>query len=448
MNKLFIALLATSSLFLNSQVNAENDIPYTLNFSQALELAMSHDQDLQAAEYAYQSALATRGLSKSALLPQLNFSAFTRQTEQETENSSSTLIPDGKIDFGTDGYNLSLSQTIYNHSLYKKLQQTDMTIAAATASIEAARQDLIIRLASSYFNVLGAQDNLKFATAEKEAIEKQLEQSKKRFEVGLIAITDVKEAQASYDTSVAQEIDAQNILAAQFEALAVILGTYTTSISAMIEDIPLVIPEPADIQKWTDNAIENNLALKAAQYNYQATQKQVDADQSEHYPYLDLTAQHQYSSPDGGRFAPSDSTDTAISLNLVVPIYSGGFTSAKHRQSIALKEQARSQKEKAQRQALQQTRDAYLGVTSTMAQVKALKQALLSSQAAHEATQAGFEVGTRTAIDVLSTLREVYRSERDYARARYNYVINTLKLKQAAGILTMNDGQGINTFLH
>lgn len=119
MNKLFIALLATSSLFLNSQVNAENDIPYTLNFSQALELAMSHDQDLQAAEYAYQSALATRGLSKSALLPQLNFSAFTRQTEQETENSSSTLIPDGKIDFGTDGYNLSLSQTIYNHSLYK-----------------------------------------------------------------------------------------------------------------------------------------------------------------------------------------------------------------------------------------------------------------------------------------------------------------------------------------
>ncbi len=447
MKKIFFSVVTASCLSFSLPLHAQEDTPHTFNFSQALELATSHDQDLQAAEFTYQSSVAGRGLSKAALLPQLSLSAFVSHTEQETAKSASTLIPNGTIDFNTNGYNLSLSQTLYNHKLYKKLQQTDMAIASATATVEAARQDLIVRLATAYFNALGAKDNLKFATAEKEAIGKQLEQSKKRFEVGLIAITDVKEAQASYDTSVAQEIDAQNILSAQFEALAVILGTYTTNISPMIEDIPLLIPEPTDMLKWTESAEQNNLALKAAQYDFQASQKQVDADQSEHYPYLDLVAQHNFNSPDGGRFAPTDSTDTAITVQLTIPIYSGGSTSAKHKQSVALKEQARSLKEKAKRQTLQQTRDAYLGVTSTIAQVKALKQALLSNQAAHEATQAGFEVGTRTAIDVLSTLREVYRAERDYARARYNYVINTLRLKQAAGTLSMDDGQSINSFL-
>lgn len=445
MIKKILGVSTAVCLFFSTQVHTKDTIASTLNFSQALQLAVVHDQDLQAAEFAYQSSLASRGISKAALLPQLNLSAFSNHTEQETENSS--VFPNGTSSFESDGYSLSLSQTLYKHSLYKTLEQTDMSIAAALATLEAARQDLIVRLATAYFNALGAQDNLKFATAEKESISKQLEQSKKRFEVGLIAITDVKEAQASYDTSVAQEIDAFNILSAQFESLAVILGSFTTHITPMIDDIPLLIPEPADVTKWTDNALENNLNLITANYSYLASQKQVAADQSEHYPYLDLVAQHDYSSSDGGRFA-SDSTDTAITVQLTIPIYSGGSTRAKHKQSIALKEQSRSLKEKAKRQTLQQTRDAYLGVTSSIAQVKALKQALLSTQAAHEATQAGFEVGTRTAIDVLSTLREVYGAERDHARARYNYVINTLRLKQAAGILNVNDGQHINSFLN
>ncbi|VAW65042.1 Outer membrane channel TolC (OpmH), partial [hydrothermal vent metagenome] len=301
----------------------------------------------------------------------------------------------------------------------------------------------------AYFDALGAQDDLRFATAEKEAIGKQLEQSKKRFEVGLIAITDVKESQASYDTSVAAEIDSQNVLAAQFEALAVILGEYTTNIQPLAEAFTPSLPEPANMQDWSDSALENNLALKTAQFSFQAAQKQVDADYSEHYPTLDLVASHQFSSPDGSIFRgfASDTTSTSVTVQLNVPIYSGGTTSTKTRQSVALKDRARALKEKARRQTLQQTRDAYLGVTSTIAQVHALKQALISTQAAQEATQAGFEVGTRTAIDVLTTLRDVFRAERDYARSRYNYLINTLQLKQAAGTLTMQDGAAINNFL-
>jgi len=441
MKKLFFGIVTGTCLLLNFSAYAVED---AIDFSQALKLALSNDQDLQAAEFQYQSSVEGRGLSKAALLPQLNLTAFTSRKDEETENSS--FFADNSQSFSIDGYQLTLTQALYNHSFYKKLQQTDMSIASATATIESARQDLIVRLATAYFNALGAQDNLKFAIAEKESIGKQLEQSKKRFEVGLIAITDVKEAQASYDTSVAQEIDAQNILSAQLEALAVILGHHTKNIAPMRDEISLSIPEPADISKWTESAQQNNLALKAAQFNFQASQKQVHADLSEHYPFLDLIASHDYSSSDGGNF-DGDSTDTRITVQLTVPIYSGGLTSAKKKQSVALKEQARSLKEKAKRQALQQTRDAYLGVTSTIAQVKALKQALLSNQSAHEATQAGFEVGTRTAIDVLTTLREVYRAERDYARARYNYVINTLRLKQAAGTLSTSDGDSINGFL-
>jgi len=445
--KSIIGIISATCLLFQLQVHAESSINEQLNFSAALDLAIIHDQDLQAAEFLYQSVLDIRDQSQSALLPQINLSVFSGRTEQDITNSSNTIIINQSNSFNNDGLTLTLNQSIYNHKFYKQLQQTDDRIAAATATVESERQSLIVRLARAYFNVLGARDNLKFADAERDAIQRQLEQSKKRFEVGLIAITDVKETQASFDTAVSQAINAQNILSSQLEALGVILGVYDPRISPMIEDIPLTIPEPADMKQWTDSALKNNLSLKASEFNYQAAKSQMAIDKSGHYPFLNLNAQHRNSNTSGGRFGASDITDTSLTLQLTVPIYTGGFTSAKLRQSTSLKEQARAIKERTRRQTLQQTRDAYLGVTSTIAQVKALKQALLSTQVAHEATQAGFEVGTRTAIDVLSTLREVFRAERDYARARYNYVINTLSLKQASGTLTIDDGKRINNFL-
>ncbi len=446
MKPLYLGLLLSGlcSFYSQGMMAAE-----PINFSEALQLALDNDLDLQSAEFSYQSSLSTRNLSRSALLPQINASFYTRNTEEETSNSSNpAFIANGTTEFDTDGYSITLNQTIYNHANYKKLEQTDLTIAAATATYEAAQQDLIVRLAEAYFNVLGAQDNLKFAQAEKEAIGKQLEQAKKRFEVGLIAVTDVKESQASYDISVAQEIDANNTLSASLEALAVILGDYHPNLTPMQETIPLSTPQPAVIDEWTSSAKLNNLAYKAAKYSFQAADKQADADFSAHYPQLDLTAQRSFVDPEGSSFITAESTDTTLTLQLTVPIYSGGATSAKHKQSVALKEQARAEQNKALRQAIQQTRDAYLGVQSSIAQVNAFKQALASTQIAHEATQAGFEAGTRTAIDVLTALREVYRAERDYARARYTYVTSTLRLKQAAGTLTLEDGHNINQLLN
>ena len=288
-------------------------------------------------------------------------------------------------------------------------------------------------MAEAYYNILGAQDNLKFTEAEKSAIGQQLEQTKRRFDVGLIAITDVKESQAQYDIAVAQEISARNQLANYYAALRSIIGEKPKAIKPLINDIPLLPPEPADIDQWVETALKNNLALRAAQFTFEAAQKQVSIDRAGHYPSLDLSIQHTDSTVDGDDQAFSsysrDSTDTSISLQLTVPIYSGGFTNAKVKQSIASKEQARALRDKAHRQTEQQSRDNYRGVTTAIAEVKAYKQALISTQTAYEATQAGFDVGTRTAVEVLAALREQYRSERDYARARYQYILNLLTIK-------------------
>lgn len=422
-----------------------------LDFLQALEKAETSDPDILAAEFNFQAVEATHGQSLSALLPNINLSVFETQNDSETSNSSNLLFPNTSSEYDSSGYTLSLTQSIYNHSLYQKLKQTNLNIAGETANINAARQSLILRVAEAYYNILGAQDNLKFTEAEKSAIGQQLEQTKRRFDVGLIAITDVKESQAQYDIAVAQEISARNQLANYYAALRSIIGEKPEAIKPLISDIPLLPPEPADIDQWVDTALKNNLAQRAAQFTFEAAQKQVNIDRAGHYPSLDLSIQYNDSSIDGDDQAFSsssrDNTDTSISLQLTVPIYSGGFTNAKVKQSIASKEQARALRDKALRQTEQQCRDNYRGVTTAIAEVKAYKQALISTQTAYEATQAGFDVGTRTAVEVLAALREQYRSERDYARARYQYILNLLRLKQATGTLTKNDVVKVNQWL-
>jgi len=418
-----------------------------LDFLQALELAEKSDPEILAAEFEYQAMLETRAQSKSALLPTIQLSVFTSRAKQETKNSSQpAVIPDGSISFDTDGYSLSLSQSIYSHGLYKQLQQTDINIALSTAEINAQRQVLMLRVAEAYFLVLGSEDNLRFARAEKKAIGQQLEQTQKRFDVGLIAITDVKESQAQYDVSVAQQIDAQNKRAVNLESLRSLVGEMPASLKPLSVDMPLIIPQPNNMEKWVETGKQNNLSLQAAKLSYDVANKQIDINKSDHYPYLGLSVQHDYRSPDGGKLY-SDSKDTSVSLQLTIPVYSGGLTSAKTRQAVLQAEQFRALRDKAYRQAIQEIRESYLGVTTSIAQVKAFKQSLISTQAAHEATQAGFEVGTRTAVDVLASLREQFRSERDYAKSRYTYVLNLLKLKSAAGILSKQDVVQVNRWL-
>ena len=418
------------------------------DFLQAFNLAEKSDPDLQAAEYNYQSILEVRSQSKSSLLPQLGLNVYVRHDQSDISNSSDpVLMPNEKQSFNTDGYSFSLTQSLYEHGLYLQLEQADLTIAVATVELERERQALIMRVAKAYYDVLAAQDNQKFARAEKNAIEHQLEQAQKRFDVGMIAITDVKEARAQYDIAIAQEIIADNKVSTAHEALKVLIGEIPEDLHNLAENIPLITPEPVDINMWVDSAKKNNLALKSAAYAVELAQKQVDINRSGHYPSLNLQVSHNYSSPDGGYSVVRDSTDTIAVLELNVPLYSGGITSSKTRQAVAEVNKNKSLHDKSLRQAVQQVRDSYLGVNASIAQVNALKQALISTQTAYQATRAGFQAGTRTAVEVLAVLREQYRAERDYAQTRYDYILNILSLKQAAGILSKQDVIQINQWL-
>ena len=403
-------------------------------------LARDNDPQLKVADATRLAEAETKDQSVALLLPTITLSGNTDNVSSETKNSS--FFPAVKEDYNSKGYSLNITQPVYHHDFWVGLRQADATVAQAEADYGVAKQDLIIRLASRYFDLLAAQDNLDFARAEKQATTRQLEQAKQRFEVGLIAITDVHEAQAQYDLTVAQEISAENSLANAREALQEITGQYEQSPAALRNDIPLLTPSPADIEQWVNKARQQNLTLKSAQYASEVASEEINRQRAGHFPTLDIVAS-RVNRDTGGLTGRVNDTDT-ISLQLNVPIFAGGAVSSRTRQAAYRADAAKQSLRQARRAVIRQTRNAYLGVIADISRVNALKQAVVSTAKANEATQAGFEVGTRTIVDVLVSQRELFRAKRDYKRSRYDYILNTLRLKQAAGTLSQADIEAID----
>jgi outer membrane protein len=413
------------------------------NLREIYQLAKTNDPQYKAAQAAYLADSEVRAQARSVLLPQLNATIF--KTDNEFELIAPA--PSTTTDYETDGYTLTLNQTIYHHDYYLQLNQADAQVAAATAQLRDAEQALVLRVAQNYFDVLAAIDNQVFARAEKKAISEQLQQAKQRFNVGLTAITDVHEAQARYDQAVAQDIVAENQLAISLEALRELTGTAHKDLQALGESNPLVIPEPQEVKQWVDMALAQNLPLLVAQKNLEIARDEVSRQRAGHYPTLDLVAQKSSIDSTSPLAMYEEGEDTSISLQLNIPLYSGGNTSSRTREAAYRYQQAKENFESARRETERLARNAYLGVVANISQVTALKQALASSQIALEATQAGFEVGTRTAVDVLDSQRELFLAKRNYARARYDYILETLRLKQAAGLLKEQDLLQINNWL-
>lgn len=420
---------------------------HALDLVETLTRAEKHDAQMQVALADYMAVQENSGISQSALLPQISFRAFI--AENSTEITNSTTLPDSDTDFSTDGFSLSLNQVIYNQQFWNTMDQSDALIAQAAAIYASARQDLIIRATTAYFIVLGAQDNLEFARAEKESAARQLEQSTERFNVGLIAITDVHEAQANFDSAVAQEILAVNTLDNSKESLRVIINDPLDELKPLVEEFPLKGPEPADINEWQTQALAENFDLKAAMANLQAAKDGYDSSKAGHYPTVNLRADYSSESADGNALGLGgrDTESTNVILSLDVPLYEGGSTSAKTRQSAAEVDGAQALVDQQRRLTIQESRTAYLGVQTAISSVKAYKQVLKSSKTALEATQAGFDAGTRTSVDVLVVEGSLYDSERNYARSKYDYLLSVLELKRAAGTLTAMDIKDINQWL-
>ena len=393
------------------------------------------------AQSQYESAQLSLPQAQSANRPQVNLSAHTTY-----DDSGNTLTSD---DTQTSyGYSLSLSQSLYNSETTSQVNAVEASVRQAEAQYRAALQDLIIRVTEAYFNILSAQDTVAFAEAEKNAIGRQLEQAQKRFEVGLIAITDVKEAQASYDASVASEISANNSLNNAREALQLIIGqTLDTPLSTLGDEVQLLIPQPEDRNAWITQAQKNNLTLLSAEAALQAAAENRNVATAGGKPTVNLVASYTDTEIDSDNNGDFSTDDLRLSVQFKMPLYTGGYTSSNIKQAEADFRTAQNNLMFQKRTVTQLTSTAYLSIVSGISQVNALQQALASSTAALEATQAGFDVGTRTSVEVLNSLRETYRSKRDYASARYSYLVNTLKLKQAAGLLNDDDLKAINQWL-
>jgi outer membrane protein len=413
-------------------------------------LAERYDPEIRAAYADFRAVEQQVPQNWANLLPQISGTASESYSDGEITVEG---LPTREFDGDSTGFEIRATQTIYNHAYWQRLSQANINAAQAEADYSAARQDLIVRIATAYFNVLAAIDSLAFAEAERKSVEQQLEQTKQRFEVGLIAITDVKESQAQYDQAIAQEIEAQNTLSTTREALWTIVNSYPEQLKTLSEQMPLLQPEPADKQQWVDKALVENLSLIAADFARKSAQQEVDIQRSGHYPTIELSARRNYSEDEETAFGTivqdeaTDTTRTTVMLSVNVPIFSGGGTHARVKEAVFRRDATRERYEATRRQVIQRTRDAYQNIAADISRVNALKQALVSSEAAYEATLAGYEVGTRNSVEVLTALRNVFAAKRDYAQTRYNYVLDLLRLKQAAGNLRMADLKEINRWL-
>ena len=408
-------------------------------------LAERNDPNYQQVISKHRAALESRPQARSQLLPSLDITANTKRNNQDI-TSSSTFGSDGEIDFNSHGYSLNLSQPLFHRDRFIALSQADSEIKESEAKLAKAQQDLIVSVSEAYFNVLRSVDNLEFTKIEVESLSRQLEQANQRFEVGLSAITDVQEAQAGHDLAVAQKIQAINGIDNAKEEIRELTGEYIDEFDGLGENITLIKPVPEDISSWADLSIEQNLDISAANFALETARKEIKKQYAGHLPTVDIVASHGYDST-GGRFGSTRTDRSSIGLELNVPIFSGGFVSSKTREAYEQYNFAMHYLEKARRTAQRNTREAYLGVISGISQVNALKQAVISSETALTATEAGFEVGTRTAVDVVASQRTTSKARRDYSNAKYNYILNTLKLKRSAGTLSPDDLNLINAWL-
>ena len=416
---------------------------YALDLVQIYELGLQNDPQLRGIRAERDSVREYRPQALAQLRPLLSASGDVNRTHSNVRSSPNDA---NDSTYNKTVLSLSLSQPLYRKDYWIQLQQSDNQIAQAEANYVTEQQSLIMRVAQAYFDVLSAQDTLGFAQAETKAILRQLDQAQQRFDVGLIAITSVHEAQAAYDKARADEILAENEQDDAWEALHEIIGDSEKSLASLASDLPLNMPIPDVIEEWSEAALKQNPKLVALRSATTVARQNIELQRSGHYPTLALVGTHALSRSDAS--GASDIDSSGIGLQLNIPLYSGGGTASRTRQAHFDFEKVRQNLDKERRAVKRQVRDAFRGVASSISRVNALKATTVSAKSALEATEAGFEVGTRTMVDVLAEQRNLYRARRDYSYVRYDYILNGLRLKLAAGGLSREDLEKINPWLN
>ena len=433
----FLALGATLALW-GGQAIAQ---PYSL--LQVWQMALERDPVYAAAQASRNAAQEKVPQARALLLPFL-----TASTGAELDNTRNTSLDESRSS-RRGVWAVTLTQPIIDIGQWEKLKQSQFQVQSADLAVQLAWQDLMLRVAQAYFNVLVTQDTLKTLDAQRKAINNQLDAARKGFELGSATIADTYEAQARLDLITANEIQARNALQVSLDQLQRIINERPATLAGLSNDITLPPPEPAHITNWTDQARTASLEVARAVLDTQVAEKEISIAKSGHYPTLDFYAQSG-SSSDRGLYGPKAgprSVDSTVGMQLSIPLYSGGGISSKVREQTSQLQRSRYDLESARRFSVQQTQQYFSGVVSGLAQVNALLAAEKSSLASLQANQTGYEVGVRVNIDVLNAQQQLYETQRALANARYTTLLSGLRLKAAAGTLTEADLRAVNELL-
>jgi outer membrane protein len=413
--------------------------------------AVDNNADIAAARADYDARKEVVPQARAGLLPNLSAGADLSNTRTDFDQPSMTATRSGTV------YQATLAQPIFRADRWFQLQAAEAVNEQAALELSATEQNLILQSAESYFSVLRAQDNLASTKAEEAAFKRQLDQSNERFDVGLSDKTDVLQSQASYDTARANRILAQRQVDDAFEALITLTNRQYNSIQGIVHTLPVLAPTPNDAKAWVDTAARQNLNLLASNYAVSAAEETLKQRKAGHAPTLDAVAQYKKGdndalgfsnpSPFPGQRYGSDVEQRTVGLQLNIPIFSGGLTSSQVRESYSRLNQTEQQRESLRRQVVENTRNLHRAVNTDVEQVQARRQSIISNQSAVEATEIGYQVGTRNIVDVLDAQRELYTSVRNYNNTRYDYILDNLRLKQAAGTLNPGDLQALSRYL-
>jgi len=413
---------------------------------EAYRNAVASDPQLRQAIANREAGQELKPQARALLLP--NVSADVKETHVFSYSQGNPNIPPPQRERPSSTYNnfeyeVTVKQPIYNREADYRVRAAEASANRSDADLVAAQQDLVVRVVNLYFDVLAALDNLTFRVADKNAIGRQLEQAKRRFEVGLITVTDVAQAQARFDQATADELNARQVLADSREALREVTGKYYDQINILDEKAPLDPVKPTDPDAWVKIALENNPQVQSAALKAEAARENIEVQRSGHYPKLDLQASKSKTNA-----FDLDTSANQVGVVVTVPLFEGGAVSAKTREAAYQHEAAKEGLEQVQRQVVRQVRNSYQGLETARSRVKALQQTVVSKRSSLEATQAGFDVGTRTIVDVLNEERDLLSTIRDLSISRYQYITNRLQLLQAAGQITdQRQIEAINAWL-
>ncbi len=443
--------VAVSFAFTGLTVAAPAPLASKTDLVSVYQEAVLNNADLAASRANYGALREGVPQARAGLLPNLSLGADVTDTRLALDQPALTANRSGTA------YQANLSQPIFRADRWFQLQAAEASNEQAALQLSSAEQNMILQSAEAYFSVLRAQDNLATAKAEEAALRRQLDQSNERFNVGLSDKTDTLQSQASYDTARANRLSSQRQVEDAFQALVTLTNREYNALQGIVHTLPILPPTPNDAKAWVDTAAQQNLDLQASNYAVNAAEETLRQRKAGHAPTVDAVAQYKRGDNDNLGFANpastpgvvygSDVAQRSIGIQVNIPLYSGGLVSSQVREAYQRLSQSEQQRESLRRQVVENTRNLHRAVNTDVEQVQARKQSIISNQSSVQATEIGYQVGTRNVVDVLDAQRQLYASVRDYNNTRYDYILDNLRLKQAAGTLSPTDLQDLSRYL-